>query len=427
MKQKLIILSITLLIAFTLTEITFTFLINEDLDGNLSLNHVHLKPYQLPIKETEKKIKKLLNHKVPDSLLQNYDKNNFTRNYFNVRLIPDSILGWSPSPIYKSSDGLYTYNKDGIRCNNILTDYSKKRKLRIVIFGDSYAHGDEVKFQNTIGYYLELFLLKNNIDAEVLNFAVSGYGMDQSFLRWKLIKEKLQPDIVILGVQFENVKRHINLLRPFYYYTTEIPYSKPRFVISGNKLQLIKSPITNITKTVDIIENFDTWEFSHFEGFYNKENYEPNPFYLSKSISFVSSAISQIFEEVDYYNSNRESYQVTYKIMEQFSESVKNENGIFIPLHLPVINDFGFVTQSFLDIFYNQKFIYDDLFSTLKLQYNFIEPYDSLYKWCETNGLETLFMTRHYSPIANKLIAGKIFEHLQNEYHEIINNKYGIN
>ncbi len=427
MKQKLILLSTTLLVIFTFAKIALTILVDKDLDGNLSLNHVHLKPYQLPIKETEKKIEELLNHKVPDSLLQNYDKNGFKREYFNVRLLPDSLLGWSPSPIYKSKDGLYTYNKDGIRSDDILTEYSEKKKLRIAIFGDSYAHGDEVRFENTIGNYLQNLLNEEKIETEILNFAVSGYGMDQAFLRWESIKEKFQPDIVILGVQFENIKRHINLLRPFYYYTTEIPYSKPRFVISDNKLQLIKNPITDVTEIVDIIENFDNWEFSNFEGFYNKENYEPNPFYLSNSISFISSAISQIFTEMEYYNSESEGYQATYKIIEQFSASVKNENGIFIPLHLPVMNDFDFVTQSFLDLFYNQKFIYDDLFLNLKLQYKFVEPYDALNKWGEKNGFETLFMSRHYSPIANKLIAHRIFEFLNSSYPEIINNKNGIN
>ncbi|MCF6268812.1 MAG: SGNH/GDSL hydrolase family protein [Melioribacteraceae bacterium] len=421
MKKKFLLLLSTLLIFFILTEITFNILVKQDLDGNMSFNHVQLKPYKLPIKETKKKIDNLIDRKVPDSLLQYYAESKLKRSYFNVRLIPDSILGWSPSPIYNGNNGFYIYNEDAIRSNDILADYSQKKGLRIAIFGDSYLHGDEVKFQNTVGNYLELLLSKNNIDAEVLNFAVSGYGIDQSLLRWELIKEKFQPDIVILGVQFENVKRHINLVRPFYYYTTAIPYSKPRFVISGNKLQLIKNPIPDINKTVDIIEHFDDWDFSNFEGFYNKENYIPNPLYLSKSISFFSSAISQILAEIYYYNSSSESYQVTYKIIEKFSKNVESENGIFIPLHLPVLNDFDFITQSFLDIFYNQKFIYDDLFSTLKLQYSFVEPYTSLNEWGETNGFERLFMTRHYSPIANKIIAGRILEHLQSEYSGIIN------
>ena len=426
MKNKIKLLFTTLMIIFIFTEIVLTILVDKDLDGNLSLNHVHLKPYQLPIIATQKKIEELQSHLVPDSLLQNYNENGFIREYFNVRLLPDSILGWSPSPIYKSQDGLYVYNKDGIRSDDILTEFPEKNKLRIAIFGDSYVHGDEVRFENTIGKYLQNLFYQQNIEIEVLNFAVSGYGMDQAFLRWQLIQEIFQPDIVILGVQFENVKRGINILRPFYYYITEIPYSKPRFVVSENKLELIKNPIKDVTKTLNIIENFERWEFSNLEGFYNKEDYESNLFYLSNSISFVSSAMSQIFSEIDYYNSKSDGYKITDKIIEKFSKSVVNENGIFIPLHLPVMNDFDFVTQNFLDIFYNKKFIYDDLFSALKLEYNFVEPYEVLNEWGEKNGFEKLFMSRHYSPIANKLIAHRIFEFLKSSYPEYINNKDGI-
>jgi len=391
----------------------------KDLDGNLSFNYVHLKPYHLPILETAKKIKEIENNKLPDSLLVNYENENFTREYFNVRLIPDSLLGWVPNPIFKSTDGLYIYNRDGIRSRDILTEYPPKTKLRIAIFGDSYSHGDEVAFENTIGNYLEEFLAKNNVDSEVLNFAVSGYGIDQAFLRWNLINEQFKPDIVILGIQFENAKRNINLVRPFYYYITEIPYSKPRFVIEGNKLQLLKNPIVDITKTVDIIEHFNNWEFSHFEGFYSEENYNPNIFYYSKTISIVSSTFSQLLDEVDFYKPQHESFQVTYKVFEMFKDSVERKGQIFIPVHLPVKSDFDFLTQKFLDFAYDKKFIYDELFDALTKKANFVESYRALESWNKANDNEGLFMKHHYSPKANKIIANQIFDFIQNEHPQI--------
>ena len=273
MKQKLILLLSTVLTIFILTEFIFTIIVDSDLDGNMILNYVHLKPFQLPVIETQNKIDKLLQNKLPDSLLQNYKDRTFKREYFGVRLIPDSILGWSPNPFYKSNDELYIYNNDGIRTGSLLANFSKKKKVRIAIFGDSYAHGDEVNFSNTIGYYLERELQNNRVDAEVLNFAVSGYGMDQAYLRFLNIRDKYDPDIIIVGVQFENVKRHINLLRPFYYHTTEIPYSKPRFIIEANKLILIPNPINDIENTGVIIKQFEDWELVNYEGFYSKENY----------------------------------------------------------------------------------------------------------------------------------------------------------
>lgn len=413
MKKKIILLLSTLLILFILTELIFTILVDEDLDGNLSYSYIHLRPYKLPVKETKKKIDDLLKHKLPDSLAEKYKDNNFKRKYFDVRLIPDSLLGWVPNPYYKSKNNLYIYNKNGIRSKTILDDYSDKKTLRIAIFGDSYSHGDEVKFKNTIGNYLENLLAKQNIDAEVINFAVSGYGIDQAFLRWETLHNIFKPDIVILGVQLENAKRHINLLRPFYFYVTQIPYSKPRFLLQGNKLQLLTNPILDVTKTANIIEHFDNWKFSHFEGFYSDEKYNPSFWKYSKAISFVSSAIYQIFKEVNFYEPQSESYKITYKIFEQFKDSVELSGEIFIPVHLPVRNDFDFLTKTFIKTMYNQKFIYDELFDVLQRKANFVTTYNALRDGSSNNKNNSLFVKRHYSALANKIIAEQVFEFIQ--------------
>jgi len=422
MKQKFYLLISTIFLLFLLLEVSLTFIVTEDLDGNLSLNYIHLKPFQIPIIETEKKIETLISDKLPDSLLVNYKSKNFTRKYFNIRLIPDSLLGWAPNPIFKSSDGLYVYNRNGIRTRNILDEIPPKNKLRIAIFGDSYSHGDEVAFENTIGNYLEELLNQSKINAEVINFAISGYGIDQAFLRWKLIDEQFNPDIVILGVQFENAKRNINLLRPFYYFTTEIPYSKPRFLLEGNALQFLPNPILDIKNTVDIIKNFDSWQYSHFEGFYSNQNYHPNFLFYSKTFSLFSSTISQLVGEINYYKSSSESFKVTYKLFEKFQKDVKDKGEVFIPVHLPVKNDFDFLSQKFLSIVYNQQFIYDELFDALRKKANFVETYDTLENWGKTKDMNQLFMKRHYSPTANKVIANQIFEFIQNEHPQILFN-----
>lgn len=413
MKQKLKLILATLLVTFVLAEIFFSIIVDEDLDGNLSLNSIHIKPYQLPVLETTKKIDELTKNKVPDSLLQQYDGKEFKRKYFNSRLLPDSLLGWSPNLIFKSSDGLYIYNQEGIRSNDILADYSKKRKLRIAIFGDSFIDGSEVKYENTIGNYLESNLREENIDAEVLNFTLSGYGLDQAFVKWRSIKDEFKPDIVIIGIQFENIGRNVNLLAPLNSNKVDIPYSKPRFVLQGNKLQFISNPILDINKTVDIIERFETWELSHFEGLYSDAKYNPNFLYYSKTISFISSLFSKIFGENDNFNPKNESYQVTYKIFEMFQSSVEQSGEIFIPVHLPVQSDFDFFNRNFINVFYDQQFIYDDLFNPLKQKAKFVEPYDELEKWESINENNELFIKNYYSATANKIIANQIYNFLQ--------------
>jgi hypothetical protein len=415
MKQKLLLLVFTLLLLFAMVEITISFLTVTDSDGNMSLNYIHLKPYKLPIHETEKKINALLQHKVADSIYNTKP----IRKFKNVRLVPDTLLGWLPSPCYKGKNNIYIYNKDAIRSETTNIEYAKGKRIRIAIFGDSYSHGDEVPFENTIGYYLQHLFTKKNFDVEVINFGVSGYGIDQAYLRWQSTKKKFNPDIIILGVQFENVKRHINILRPFYYFITKIPYSKPRFVLHKGALVKISNPIKHIEKTVDIIRNFHNWKFANYEGFYSRENYSSNIFYYSKTVSFVVSALSQIFNEIDYYKPESESYKITYKLITQFKNDVTAEGKYFVPVHLPVKNDLDFLTGKFLKFMYNQKFIYDKLFSELKEGNKFVEPYDSLKQYADKYGINKLFMKRHYSPVANKIIAEKIFNFITTNYNTL--------
>lgn len=99
MKQKIFLLITSLIVCVILTEITLSFMITKDLDGNLVMNNLHIKPYRLPFKETKVKLSKLL------SLNDNK----------NIRLIPDSALGWIPSKYFESNDGLYNYNNESIR------------------------------------------------------------------------------------------------------------------------------------------------------------------------------------------------------------------------------------------------------------------------------------------------------------------------
>ena len=131
-----------------------------------------------------------------------------------VRYDPD--LGWAPSANGESPDGMFRYNDSGIRSD--VADYStvpQEGVLRIAILGESFTEGAEVPYLSTWGYYLERYLNEAGIGAEVLNFGVSAYGIDQAFLRWKKDGQRYTPDLVIYGFQAENAKRNLNLFRPF--------------------------------------------------------------------------------------------------------------------------------------------------------------------------------------------------------------------
>lgn len=82
-------------------------------------------------------------------------------------------------------------------------------KKRIAIIGDSYIAGNQVKVENTVPKKLE-----NIIDtrrAEVINFGVSGFGLDQKTLYLTSKVLRYDPDIIFLFVSsndLDDIKRN---------------------------------------------------------------------------------------------------------------------------------------------------------------------------------------------------------------------------
>ena len=154
------------------------------------------------------------------------------RNY----IVEDRNCGWAIRPDADSNVGVnpgnYTYryhsNSDGFRDDR--NPSKTPDKLRIALFGDSFVHADEVDFRDSWGQRMEQETLAG---AEVLNFGVQGYGTDQSLLHYRELGEFFHPHIVLIGYQFENIGRNVNLLRKLYQPDSNIPFSKPRFVLRG--------------------------------------------------------------------------------------------------------------------------------------------------------------------------------------------------
>lgn len=143
------------------------------------------------------------------------------------------LLGWSPLANSQNNSDEHAYisfNADGIRGSK---QYERKKppgKTRIVVIGDSFTFGEEVSDSETYSAQLEEMIP----NAEVLNMAVHGYGLDQMYLR--LITEGLafNPDIVIFAFIDDDLGRTFLSFRD---------YMKPKFVLKGNDLVLTNVPI----------------------------------------------------------------------------------------------------------------------------------------------------------------------------------------
>ena len=56
-----------------------------------------------------------------------------------------------------------------------------------------------------------------------MNFGVGGFGLDQAYLRYQKMIREFELPTVLLGFMPENMSRHVNTYRPFYFPGTGLP------------------------------------------------------------------------------------------------------------------------------------------------------------------------------------------------------------
>lgn len=415
MKKTLLInLSIsigTLLICFIIGEIVVRYMGTYDVYGDFYFHEIKLKPYRLPIEATQEKTDQYL-------LLTSTNASTLT-------VIYDDLLGWSPKPNSRSEDGFFSYNSYGIR--SAPTEYSispSPNVLRIALFGDSYTHGDEVPFENTWGYYLENKLREAGIKAEVINFGVPGYGMDQAYLRWQKLGYKFSPDIVIFGLQMENTLRNTNIIRPLINNGTGYPFSKPRFILDEGKLRLLNNPAIPPQEIPQIMRDIEAWDLVRYEEFYTPEDFDDHIWFKSKLFALMEATLRERqYRWTQYFNKetwdlSKEPAQLTLNIIQNFKQSVEDQGGKFIIVRLPIRQDIS----TLLD---GEDFQYKELLAEIDKDNDVIYPeYERLKYVFDLNlsSIDKLFTREaggHYSAFTNELVADVIAEFIINHQVEI--------
>ncbi|MEQ1655999.1 MAG: SGNH/GDSL hydrolase family protein [Nitrospira sp.] len=154
-------------------------------------------------------------------------------------LVYDQLLGWTVGINKQSSNGLYFSTAEGLRSQRAGVQLSQDPSpVRIALVGDSFTFGEEVRFEETWGYHLAKDLGPN---VQVLNFGVSGYGIDQSYLRIQKDVLSWKPTVVILGFIQADLWRSMTLYSFINFENWEFTFSKPRYLMSNGALTLINS------------------------------------------------------------------------------------------------------------------------------------------------------------------------------------------
>ncbi len=389
-KSKIILWGLSLLLVCLLGEVSVRACGSFDEDKNFFVGNLKVYPYRMPEHALKKKINAYLASNT--SFIQY-----------------DPVLGWAPRPDARSEDGKYFYNSDAIRSASGSPSVSKlppQGVLRIAIFGDSFTHGDDVPFSETWGSQLEEKLKKKGVVAEVLNFGVSGYGMDQALLRWRKEGRFYSPHIVIFGLTMENIHRNTNLIRAFYFQNTGIPFSKPRFILEGDHLQLVNSPTPLPQELASIIKNVSLWGNLKYENWYDLRDYRETLFSQSKLMAFLYSALNAIQSQSS-RSSDKNAESLSLKIIKEFRLEVEYIRAKFYAVYLPskielhgLSNHEGKPAVPFLDHV-------RDFVPLIDCKKGVLSRGNKI----ATHG----FLQIHYSPLGNQSVAESVAEYLMQQ------------
>ena len=368
----------SLLLSLGVVEVTLRRL--ADADGNLIVRGRLLGRQHLPIVTTRRKI---------EAYLQDVER---------AAVVHDAALGWAPRPNATSTNGLYHYNAEGIRAPSDTARTAPAGTMRIALFGDSFIHGDEVQFEDSIGAQLEARLRAAGMRVEVLNFGVPAYGVDQAFLRWRRLGRTFAPQIVIQGLFMEDVRRNVNLIRPIYLPRTDFPFSKPRFVLQGAALVPVNLPALPPAEVVRVLEDFPSWEHAPHEYFFAQYADVGGLWQRSRALGLLlDGVISRRVASFD-WSPSAEPARVTRRLLEQYAKEVGEAGAKFLVLHLP---DTGRLQRRLED----RRSGADELLDAIAEHFEVISPEEPLLDAARRAEVGALFGETHYTGRTNSLVA----------------------
>ncbi|MBI4515129.1 MAG: hypothetical protein HY699_04845 [Deltaproteobacteria bacterium] len=145
--------------------------------------------------------------------------------YLTVR---DPRLGW-PAP---RDLGGQRYDAAGSRP---IPAFPHVGEECVSLYGNSFTYSPDVDDAHAWSN-----VLSQQLGCRVANFGVGGYGTDQAYLRFES-NETDQAPVTILGFFVRDVLRNVSQYVQFEFINTPTGF-KPRFVVDGDRLQLIQLP-----------------------------------------------------------------------------------------------------------------------------------------------------------------------------------------
>jgi hypothetical protein len=250
-------------------------------------------------------------------------------------LVYSRALGWTIGPGATGAGGLYHSNRQGLRAGRDYAPAPPPGRVRVAAFGDSFTHSSDVA--DDVTWEVDLERLEPRL--EVMNFGVPGYGVDQAYLRYRQDGRRFHPQVVLIDFMSDNINRVVNVYRPFFFYRSGLPLSKPRFEVRGGRLALIENPIQDMRGYRELLDHPEAKldELGQHDFFYQRNN-QRSRFDFLPSVRFAHVMREQYTEPIlkgGTYNPRSEPYQVTAGIFDEFYAEAAADGSVPIVVFFP--------------------------------------------------------------------------------------------
>jgi hypothetical protein len=252
----------------------------------------------------------------------------------------DPLLGFTHEENAVSSNGWWQSNNIGARARFDVGPSVPPGQARVLVFGESFAHGSRVPQEAAWPNIMD----SEHGTAQVLNLAVDGYSMAQSFLRYRKIRTKIDYDVAILMfVPEADLWRDVNTIRDLAEDWKPL-LVVPRFVVVEDDLRLVRSPYETVADLYpangDGLSDELRNHLLKYDRFYFRTKYEEPPL-IGGSILYKMMARSSYLRAEralrdSLWDPESEALQVSRRIFEAMNEEVRRDGGEFLLVVLPV-------------------------------------------------------------------------------------------
>jgi hypothetical protein len=250
-------------------------------------------------------------------------------------LVADDLLGWTVGPNRGQSGGLYFSSYEAIRSGALNVRYAVRQpQYRIATVGDSFTFADEVSFEASWPNRLEQQL---GSKIQVLNFGVTGYGIDQAYLRYLRDVRPWHPNLVVLGFIEHDLYRSLRIYhfvsRPQWHW----PFAKPRLVVDAGTLRPLNIPVISAQEILSTRAITDL-PFLEYDPGFDPTEWTWRPYHHSYLVRFVLSSIHRSPENSE--DVSRQAIAIGTEIIASFARIATDEGSTLFVVYLPGQSDF---------------------------------------------------------------------------------------